>query len=298
MADSDSFNVEKDSVIDPFADDGEIKTIDEDAAGASDKPKPSDGDDEKPEGKKPKAESKPKADDADDADDKDKGGDADDKSKDGKTDDDDEDEDDDKPKGKKGAEARKQQLNDEIRNLVSQKRQLQTEIAQGLSQAKPLKTIDELKDEGMTDDQARIEMNRQELERDRLIQARTDLNNDVETQSQRVFLDFPWTDPDNKDEYDQTLAQKAAAAYASISGIQIDDDTKQITNANVLPYTFYKTLQDFFSDGQKKGEIRGKAAARKQASRAQAPGATTVAKTTVDDPVLAALLKDAPEIKK
>jgi len=187
-----------------------------------------------------------------------------------------------KPKAKNNAENR-------IRTLVSEKRELQRQVEQLNAQVyKPL-TVAELQEQGMEETDAKIEAMRQENAVKEYNSHVVELTNDLNMESMQVLYDFPVFNPESKD-YDKDFAELAAEQYMNVSGIQTDPKTGQIVQANVLPYKFYETLSKIHERGAQRGQINGKKAAERQLAAADTTGESTTQKAP-SDPIMDILLK-------
>jgi len=192
------------------------------------------------------------------------------------------DEEDDKPKAKNNAENRKQQLNQEIRDLVATRDKTRREVENLNQQYYRPATAEQLVEQGMDNVDAKFEAMKQELAlRDYTAQV-TETTNAVNTEVLQVFSDFPQFDPESSD-YDKELAAETAKTYQEIAGIREDPNTGQVVDVKVLPYNFYK----FVANTQKKSLTRGEVSARKnvekQFATAENPVQTAKAPTPKKD---------------
>jgi len=181
-----------------------------------------------------------------------------------------------KPKAKNSAENRKQQLNQEIRELVATRDKTRREVEQVTSQYYKPASTDQLVEQGMSESDAKFESLKQELAiRDYTAQV-TEMTNAVNTESLQIFSDFPQFDPESSD-YDKELAEETAKTYQEIAGIREDPNTGHIVDVKVLPYNFYK----FVANTQKKSQTRGEVSARKNVEKqfATAENPVSTAKT-------------------
>lgn len=167
-----------------------------------------------------------------------------------------------KPKAKNSAENRKQQLNQEIRELVATRDRTRREVESLNSQYYKPASTEDLVGQGMDEAEARYESMKQELAlRDYTAQV-TETTNTVNTEVLQVFSDFPQFDPESS-EYDKELAAETAETYKRIAGIREDPNTGHIVDVKVLPYDFYK----FVANTQKKSLTRGEVSARKNVEK-------------------------------
>jgi hypothetical protein len=191
---------------------------------------------------------------------------------------------------KKGAEARNEQLNMEIRDLVAKKNALAREVEEATARLYKPQSVEELEETGMSDVDARFEALRQEQAIDKYNSHVTALTSDINMEALQVTHDFPIFDPESSD-YDPKFAEAVAKQYTKLSGLQTDPNTGYVTQANVLPYEFYKSYAEARNMGAQRGEINGKKAAQKQMNSAETPS-SAAPKQTESDPLMAALLRD------
>jgi len=182
----------------------------------------------------------------------------------------------DKPKAKNSAENRKEQLNKEIRELVATRSQLQREVEQTNQQYYQPQSVEQLVESGMDDVEARFKALEQERAIEKYNAQVSETTNAVNTESLQVFSDFPEFDSES-DQYNESLAKRAAAAYTRVAGIVEDKNTGLIVSANVTPYNFYKD----FAETHREAMTRGETSARKNVQRelATAENPVSTAKT-------------------
>lgn len=166
------------------------------------------------------------------------------------------------PQGK--AEERKQQLNTEIRDLVSQRNQLKAEVEQANAEAYQPATEQELVDEGFTATDARVEAMRQEIAMDKYNSQVADAQLTIESESQRVLTDFPMFDP-NSNAYREDVAMQAADMLAS--SLIRDPNTQQVIGSYVSPYKLYQTIATSNAASATEGQIKGQKATEQMLSR-------------------------------
>jgi hypothetical protein len=188
----------------------------------------------------------------------------------------------DKPKAKNNAQ-------DRIRGLVSEKRALQKEVERLTAMAYQPKTAQQLQEEGMDETAAQVEALRQENAVKDYTSHVVELTNDLNMESLQVMQDFPVFNP-NSPEYDKDFAEEVGQKYLHMSGIETDPRTGNIVKANVLPYEYYETMANVHSRGLTKGQISGKKAAEKQLASTETTGNQTLKKEQTD-PVMDVLLK-------
>jgi len=195
-----------------------------------------------------------------------------------------------KPKAKNSAQNRIRELANTNRSLIAEKRALEKEVERLNAQFYQPQTAEQLQEQGMDETQAQVEALRQEQVLNQANQHITSLNSDINMESIQVTHDFPVFDPDSKD-YDKEFAEMVAAEYINASGMTTDPNTGFITQARVLPYDFYKSFAKARESGMKRGELRGKKNAERQANAADV---TPIAspKDEKKDPLMEALLAD------
>ena len=188
----------------------------------------------------------------------------------------------DKPQGK--ADERKDQLNTEIRDLVSQRNALKAEVEKANAEVYQPATEQELvDDQGMTPLEAKVEAMRQEREVEKYNSAVAEAQLTIGTESERVLRDFPIFNPDST-EYDKELGEEAAELLRA--NLVIDPNTNQVIGSNVSPYQLYKTLAKASGISAVKGQIQAQAATEKQLANADDSSAASPpskAKTPQDE---------------
>jgi hypothetical protein len=190
------------------------------------------------------------------------------------------------PLGK--AEERKQQLNTDIRGLVEQRKALREEVERLNAQTYAPQTAEELIDEGMTPDNARVTALEQKLElseyNNKVVEAQLALGE----QSQKVITDFPMFNPDS-DEFDAEIAAQAAEALDKV--LIRDPNTNAIIGSHLSPYQIYKPIADAYRKSAIEGQIKGQKANRKMLASVDAPTSATP-RTPKTDPLLDILSSD------
>jgi len=179
----------------------------------------------------------------------------------------------------RGAEERKDQLNTEIRDLVSQRNQLRDEVTKANSEVYQPATEDELIDQGYEATDAKIEALRQSIEmkdyNDKVAEAQLSIS----SESQRVLSDFEWANSESPN-YNKELADEAAEFLQA--NLILDPNSGQVIGSNVSPYKIYKTLNKASSISTTKGQIKGQEATEKMLANADNSSTTTSAKPKVD----------------
>jgi hypothetical protein len=188
------------------------------------------------------------------------------------------------------ADERKEQLNKEIRDLVTQRNTLKRDVELATYDNYRAATAEQLEQEGMDATEAKIESLRQEQQVAQYTQHVTELNSNLEVESMQVIHDFPVFDKDSP-EYDKDFASKVNEQYMKVSGIQKDPRTGYIVQANVLPHEFYKSYADVYKMSLQRGEVRGKQSAAKENAAAETLS-SGAPKAEKKDPLMEVLLKD------
>lgn len=192
----------------------------------------------------------------------------------------------------KSAEARKEQLNGEIRTLVAQKNKLRSEVAAKNGEAYTAKTAEELISDGLDPAEARVQALEERQELNEFNTRVADLNSNLDIESLQVMADFPMFNPgteaDPNPEYDEGLSELARATFKEVANVQVDKNTGLIISAQAMPYNIYKSFAEAYSLGTQKGTVKGQAAADK--NEAAADTTTSAApKPAKVDPFLAGL---------
>lgn len=190
---------------------------------------------------------------------------------------------DDQPQSK--AEERKQQLNTEIRDLVSQRNAIKQEVEKLNSQVYQPESVEDLVEQGMSEQDARIAAMERKQEiadyNNKVVEAQLTLS----SESQRVLQDFPLFDPESSDFKPQIAEQAASLLEANLVK---DPNTGQVIGSNVSPYQLYKTIADAYQVSQQEGQIKGQKATEQMLASVDAPSSAAPAKKEEDkDPFLA-----------
>lgn len=192
----------------------------------------------------------------------------------------------------KGADARKAQLQSEIRDLVARKNQLRDETASKTGEHYAAKTAEELIEDGVDPAEARVQALEQKQELKEWNDKVSDLNQSINVESLQIMADFPMFNPgteaDPNPEFNSELSEMAKETYNKAANIQVDKNTELIVSANVLPYDIYKSFADAYSLGAASGTIKGEQAADKNEAAADTPS-SAAPKPKKTDPFLAGL---------
>lgn len=170
-------------------------------------------------------------------------------------------EDDNQPQTK--GEKRKESLNTEIRDLVSQRNQIRDEIEQMNAQVYQAASLDDLLDQENPDTgenysrlEAQVEMMRQQQElrdfNDKVADFQFTMNQEIN----KVLSDFPMFDPQNKEEYNEQVAKDVYQNL--VDSLQIDPNTGQIIGSTLKsPYKLYQSYANAAQSSARKGELKG-----------------------------------------
>lgn len=158
------------------------------------------------------------------------------------------------------ADERKTQLNQEIRDLVSQRNAIKAEVQKANEVYQPA-TEDELTEQGLSATDAKVEALRQQMEVKDYNERVSDAQLTLSSEAERVLNDFPMFNPDNES-YDKELAESAAELLEG--NLIVDTNTQQIIGSNVSPYSLYKTLARASGISTVKGQLKGQADTEKQ----------------------------------
>jgi hypothetical protein len=182
------------------------------------------------------------------------------------------------------AEARKEQLNNEIRELVSKRNDLRREVEAKNADVYHVPSADELMEQGMEPALARVESLEQRQQLAEFNAQVTDLNANLSVESLQVMNDYPVFNPEAP-EYDKSLADRAASVYQRAAGIQTDPQTGLVVQANVLPYEIYKAFAETHQASIQSGQVNGQRAAEKMLAQVDTPSVATP-KAPKSDPLL------------
>lgn len=187
----------------------------------------------------------------------------------------------------KRADARKDQLQTEIRNLVAQKNQLRQEVTNANAQVYQPQTAEELVNEGIDPLDARMQAMEQRAQMAEYNTYVADLKSNLDIQSLQVMSDYPVFNP-NAPEYNDNLAKLAANAYLSAAQPQTDPRTGMITQANVLPYDIYKSFASAHASGAQNGQVKAQRSVEKMMAAVDTPS-SSAPKQEKSDPFLIGL---------
>lgn len=182
----------------------------------------------------------------------------------------------------KGAEARKEQLQSEIRDMVSKRNELRDEVTRLNSQVYAPKTPEELVELGYDPAMARVEALEQRTQMAEYNAHVADLNANLNQQALEVLRDYPIFNPEAP-EYDKSLANRAETVYRQAAQLQVDPQTGLTVQANALPYEIYKAFAETAQMGSQKGAVAGQVAAEKNLAAADTVSSSAPKAPKVDN---------------
>lgn len=182
----------------------------------------------------------------------------------------------------KGAEARKEQLQTEIRDLVSKRNELRQEVERVNAQVYALQTPEELVEQGYDPAMARVEALEQRTQMAEYNAHVADLNANLNQQALEVLRDYPIFNPEAP-EYDKALADRAETVYRQAAQLQVDPRTGLTVQANALPYDIYKAFAETAQVGTQKGAVAGQVAAEKNLAAADTVSSSAPKAPKVDN---------------
>lgn len=171
------------------------------------------------------------------------------------------------------ADERKNQLNTEIRDLVSQRNALKDEVEKANAEAYQPATEDELVDQGLNATDAKVEALRQRIEMSDYNNKVADAQLTLSSESEFVLQNYPWSNPESAD-YNKDLAGEAAELLGQ--NLIVDPNTNQVIGSNVSPKQLYKTLDRARGLSTVEGQLKGQADTEKQLASVDAGSTATV----------------------
>lgn len=190
---------------------------------------------------------------------------------------------------KKTAEARKEQLSTEIRDLVSQRNKLRDDIARKNAEVYQPASLEQLQEQGMDEATARVTALEQRTQIAEFNARAADVTASLNTEALQVMHDFPVFDPESP-QYDKGLSKLAEGIYTKAAGIQTDPKTGLIYDAAVMPYQIYRSIAQAHEAGASTGKVQGQRASEKMLAATETP--TSVAPPTPkEDPFLSGLTR-------
>lgn len=182
----------------------------------------------------------------------------------------------------KGAEARKEQIQSEIRELISKRNDLRRDVEAENAKYYQPQTPEELVEQGYDPAMARVEALEQRTQMAEYNAHVADLNANLNQQALEVLRDYPIFNPDAP-EYDKALADRAEAVYRQAAQLQVDPRTGLTVAANALPYDIYKAFAETAQMGTQQGAVKGQEAAEKNLAAADTVSSSAPKAPKVDN---------------
>lgn len=176
------------------------------------------------------------------------------------------------------AEKRKEQLNTEIRDLVSERNRIREEVERLNQEAYRVPSIDDVVEQVNPDTgdyytrlEAEVAVMKQQQQlreyNEQISESRLQLRNDAD----RALREFPLFD-ESSPQYNKDLAERAEALL--LPNLVFDPNTNQLIGSRVSPYDVYKTLHDAYNVASSKSQAKAqKATAKMLASADPSSGA-------------------------
>lgn len=161
----------------------------------------------------------------------------------------------------KGADARKEQLNSEIRDLVAKRNELRQEVAAANAKVYQPQSAEDLQQAGMDALEAKIEAMRQQQEMDRYNESVAEAQLVIENEAERVLRDFPIFNPDSKDSFNKPLYEAASELFNA--NVVKDENSGQVIGTHLSTYKLYKLINDAVQIGTASGQAKGARAVKK-----------------------------------
>jgi hypothetical protein len=184
------------------------------------------------------------------------------------------------------ADARKEQLNNEIRELVNQRNQIRQEVERINQDAYVPAKVDELLEQVNPDTgdyynrlEAQYESLRQEREVEKYTNQVSESRLSLTSEAQAAVRDFPMFD-ESSPEYDPDVAAQADQILAQ--SLVYDQKTNQVIGSHISPYQLYKTVYDSAKASEKRGAVSGQKATEKMLSNADTTTGVTKHSTPKD----------------
>lgn len=178
------------------------------------------------------------------------------------------------PQGK--AEERKQQLNTEIRDLVSQRNAIRAEVERANAAAYQPATGDELLEqinpetgEYYNSLEAKLASMEQRQEIDRYNTQVAEAQLTLSSEASRALNDFPMFDSESK-EYNPEVAAQVDQLLGQ--NLVFDPNTNQVIGSRVSPYQLYKTVSDASRAAAVSGQMNAQKATEKMLANVDVPG--------------------------
>lgn len=186
------------------------------------------------------------------------------------------------------ADERKQTLNSEIRDLVAERNRLRSEIETVNAQVYAPQSPEEIMEEtGQSQADARITAMEQRQELIDYNNRIAEANLVLESESERVYRDFPMFDS-NSPQYNETIATEAADLLRA--NLQVDPNTGQIIGSNISPYKLFSTIARANQASAVENQLKGQKSAEQMLASAE-PSSSATPVQPKEDPFLAGLTK-------
>jgi hypothetical protein len=186
----------------------------------------------------------------------------------------------------KGAEERKQQLNNEIRDLVSKRNALREEVQRANAEVYQPATEEELQEQGLSPEMAAIEAMKQEREMERYNTQVAEAQLTLGSEAQTALRDFPMFDPSSP-EYKPEIAARADEILGS--SLIFDQNSGQVIGSNVSPYKLYQSFAEAAQVSAQAGQIKGQKATETMLKNSDSVSNAAPAKSTESDNFLKGL---------
>lgn len=171
------------------------------------------------------------------------------------------------PQGK--AEERKQQLNTEIRDLISKRNDLRQQVEQMNSQVYQPASEQELQEQGFSPEMAAIEAMKQERELERYNNQVAEAQLTLSSEASRALQDFPQFDAESP-EYNPQLAAQVDELLGA--NIVTDPNTGQVIGSRVSPYKLYQSFANAMKVSAAQGQVDGQRSTERMLASADATG--------------------------
>jgi hypothetical protein len=169
---------------------------------------------------------------------------------------------------KKDAEARKAQLNQEIRELVARKKDMEQQVNEAIAANYRTETPEELQSQGYEREDAEKLAQEQAREMEQFNREVVDTNQRIDLEVAQLMSDFAWADKDSPD-YDAASAERAYKLYETFAQPQIDPKTGYVTKTNAFPYDIYASFDAERQAARESGTLQGQKATEKMLAAAE-----------------------------
>ena len=169
------------------------------------------------------------------------------------------------PQGK--AEERKQQLNQDIRDLVSQRNAIRQEVEklnavyQPAAEKDLLEQVNPETGEYFTPIEAKVTSMQQRQQIDSYNNEVSEARLTLSSEAMRAIQDFPMFDENNKEEYNPAIAKQIDEILGA--NLIFDKNTNQVIGSRTSPYQLYKSYADVFNAAASKGQAKAQRATEK-----------------------------------